>query len=164
MYPYVPYRNYVFHTSLSDAQIRKAVEPHAHLSALDGMFIKSKPYHGEVSPGYMSLRACSRFKKYGYGPAMVAYFMPHTNGQQVSLSLRPHGLLVALAVVFVGFSLVALLGSIARFFGSWDASPVIAWAINTAVLTGIFVIPYHLAAEKIVRFWMRELKLQVQST
>jgi hypothetical protein len=159
VYPYIPYRNYAFRTPLSDVEIRKAVEPHAHLGSLDGMFIKSKPYHGEVTPGYLHLRACSHFKKYGYGPALVVYFAPRDGGQQATLSVRPHGLLLALAALFVGFSVIALLGSLGAFFGSWDFSPVVAWSINTAALTVLFALPYHLAAEKIVRFWIRELWL-----
>ena len=114
------------HASASNAEILKAVERHAHPGAIDGMLSKSKLRHGAVSPRQLKLRASSRLQQYGDGAAVVAYFMPHAGAQQVSLWPHPHGLLPAPAVVCVGLILVALLVSIARFLGSWDASPAIA--------------------------------------
>ena len=90
------------------------------------MLSKSKLRHGKVSPRQLKLRASSRIKQYGDGAAVVAHLMPYAGAQPVTLWPRPHGLLLALAVVCVGLILVALLVSIARFLGSWDASPVIA--------------------------------------
>ena len=160
MHPYIPYRTYTFHTPLSDADIRKAVETHAHIGTWDGMFIKSKPYNAEIATGHISVRACGTHKKYGYSPAMVVLFTPQQTGsQRAEVTLKPHGLLVALGVPFVGISLYLLAANIVGFFGNWDVAPIIVSLGSTAMLAGCFALPYHFSAQKTVHFWSQELRL-----
>ena len=156
----IPYRISHFHTTLPEQEIRAAIEKNAHLGQWDGMLIKSKPYYGEISTGYFMLRASGRFKKHSHSPSLIAWFNPVERGQRVELSLKPHPLLLALAILFVGASAFFLLLNIFSFFGTWNIAPVFMSSFIVAIMVALFVLPYHTTAEKTVRFWIRELKLE----
>lgn len=156
----IPYRISHYHTTLPEQEIRAAVEKNAHLGQWEGMLIKSKPYYGELSAGYFTLRASGRFKKHSHSPSLIAWFSTAERDQRVELSLRPHPLLLALGVLFVGASAFFLLLNIFRFFGNWDIAPIFMSSFIVAIMVALFVMPYHTAAEKTLRFWIRELKLE----
>ena len=155
----IPYRISHFHTTLPEQEIRAAIEKNAHLGQWEGMLIKSKPYYGEISTGYFMLRASGRFKKYSHSPSLIAWFNPVERGQRVELSLKPHQLL-ALAILFVGASAFFLLLNIFSFFGTWNIAPVFMSSFIVAIMVALFVLPYYTTAEKTLRFWIRELKLE----
>ena len=158
----IPYREHSFHTTLSENDVRAAVEKHAHLGQWDGMLFKSKPYYGELSKGHFALRASGRFKKHSHAPTLLAWLEPDGHGLHVTLSLRPHPLLVALAILFVGSSAFFLMVNVWAFFGTWDISPAVMSSFILVLLAGVFALPYQLSAEKTLRFWIQELKLQAR--
>jgi hypothetical protein len=160
MKPVIPYRPYTFQTPLSDGEINALVQKHAHLGAWDGMLIKSKPYYGELTSGHFEIRETGAHKRHSHKPALSAYIRLQDAGQQVVLTVKPHGLVLGLATLIVGSCWFFLLLNLWHFFRTWDPAPVVTYIFIVAIVTGIFVLPFQFAAERILHFWKRELRLQ----
>jgi hypothetical protein len=156
----IPYRAHTFQTALSGGEIEAAVRRHTHLGQWDGLLVKSKPYFGELAPGYFCVRETGFQKRYSNKPTLAVRFQPHASGQQVVLKMHPHVAVAGLAVLFVGSCAYFLLLNIVRFFGAWDPAPVVTSLCVLAFMAGCFVLPYHFAAARTMRFWKRELMLR----
>lgn len=159
----IPYRSSVFHTPLSEADIQAAVRKHAHLGQWDGMFFKSKPYFGEVSAGHFEIRPCGRLKKYGYGPALSVLIAPQSAGAVLKVTVKPHMLLLGLAILLLAPCAIFLLLHVLAFFRTWDITPVVNFASGTATIAACFVLPYQISASRSLQFWQQELLLGVES-
>jgi hypothetical protein len=156
----IPYRTYTFQTPLSESEIQAVVRKHAHLGQWDGLLIKSKPYYGQLSAGYFEIRETGAHKRHSHKPALSVFIQPQGAFQRVVLTVKPHGLVLSLAILFVGSCLFFLLLNLWHFLRTWDPAPVVNYIFIVAIVGGIFVLPFHFAAERILHFWKRELRLQ----
>ena len=148
MTPIVPYRPCKFHTMLSESEIQTVVRKYAHIGQWEGLLIRSKPYFGEISHGYFEVRECGRFKRYSMKPILYAYLRPRDKGHKVMLAIKPHGVILALAALFIGSCVYFLLLHLLNFFSTFNAGPVILFVFIVALMAGFFVLPFHLAAER----------------
>jgi hypothetical protein len=154
----VPYRANTFQTDLSEAAILTIVKKHTHIGQWDGAFIKSKPYFGALSPGYFEIRQCGRFKKYGYGPALSARIAPQATGSLLEITVKPHMMLVGLAILLLAPCAIFLLMHVVAFFGTWDARPIMSFATGTAIIAACFLLPYHFGVQRTFQFWKKALR------
>ena len=92
-------------------------------------------------------------------PILYAYLRPLDNGQQVMLAIKPHGVILAMAALFIGSCAYFLLLHLLNFFSTFNAAPVILFMFIVTLMSGFFVLPFHLAAERTMQFWKRELQL-----
>jgi hypothetical protein len=156
----VPYRPNPFHTTLSESEIEIVVRKYAHIGQWEGLLISSKPYFGDISRGYFEIRECGRFKRYSMKPILYAYLHPKDKGLEVTLTIKPHGAILALAALFIGSCVYFLLLHLLSFFNTFNPAPVILFVFIVTMMSGFFVLPFHLAAERTLQFWKRELLLQ----
>ncbi len=160
MTPVIPYRAYLFHTTLSESAIEAVVRKHTHLGQWDGMLISSKPYYGEMRAGYFEVTACGAHKKNSLKPSLSVFSEPNGARRRVAVTAKPHALLAGLALVFVGACLFYVLLNVLHFFSTGEAAPVVVSIVNLAIVGGCFALPFHFAAGKTLAFWKKELGLQ----
>jgi hypothetical protein len=156
----IPYRPCKFHTTLSESEIQTVVRKYAHIGQWEGLLISSKPYFGDMSHGNFEVRQCGRFKKYSMKPILYAYLRPLDKGHEVMLAIKPHGVMLALAALFIGSCGYFLLLNLLNFFRTFDARPVLLFVFIVALMAGCFVLPFQLTAERTQQFWKRELLLK----
>ena len=160
MTPIIPYRLSKFHTTLSESEIQTTVRKYAHIGQWEGLLISSKPYFGEISRGYFEVRECGRLKRYSMKPMLYAYLHPQDKGHEVMLAIKPRGAILALAALLIGSCVYFLLLHLLNFFRTFDAGPVMLFVFIVALVSGCFVLPFHLAAERTLQFWKQELLLK----
>lgn len=156
----IPYRTHSYHSPLSEAEITATIRKHAHIGEWDGLLFANKPYFGILAPGYFEIRESGSRKRYSMKPILYAYLQLGGSGHEVTLALKPHGFVLGLAVLLVGSCVMFLLQHLLNFFRTFDAAPVIQFVFTTAIMAGIFILPFHLMAERTLQFWKRELQLR----
>ena len=155
----IPYRPCTYQTILSEAQIQAAVREHAHIGQWDGMIFKTKPYFGEWSAGFFEIRACGANKKYGYAPSLSAYIERQSTGSQLVLRVKPHPLLLSLALLMLGVCGFFLMQNLVIFFATGNPAPVLMYVFILALVVGGFGLPYHFATASALAFWTKALQL-----
>jgi len=156
----IPYRLRVFETDLPQADIEARVRQYAHLGQWEGMFIKSKPYFGDLHQYGFEVRQTGHLKKYSMSPILVAQVHPQASGSEVSLSLKPHVVVAGLAVLFVGSCVYFFLVNVLWFFRTWDIRPAVTLLVCTAIMAAIFTLPFQVKAKRTLQFWINELRLR----
>jgi hypothetical protein len=155
----VPYRPRKFHTTLSESEIQTVVRKYAHIGQWEGLLISSKPYFGELSHGYFEVRECGRFKRYSMKPILYTYLRTQDQGHEVMLVIKPHGVILTLAALLIGSCVYFLLLHLLNFFSTFNVAPVLLFMFIVTLMSGFFVLPFQVAAERTLQFWKRELLL-----